>query len=306
MSGPVEIPPPGPDELLVVVGPTGSGKTDLAMSLAQAWDAEVVGADSVQLYRYFDIGSGKPSPHELGRVRHHLVDCCDPLEHCDAARFAELAELAIADIRQRRKIPIVCGGTYLWVRALLYGLAPSAPADEAIRRRHREIVEQQGRASLHAELAAVDPARAAELSPNDFVRVSRALEVYALTGCTQSVWHAQHGFRTRRHAARLVGVERPREELDRRIAERTQAWLDGGWVDEVNQLIGRGYGEARAMRSVGYRQVRDNVEGRLASDELCDAILRATRTLVRRQRTWLRDQDVTWLTAASPPSLVTP
>ncbi|AUX48968.1 tRNA delta(2)-isopentenylpyrophosphate transferase [Sorangium cellulosum] len=292
--------PPSQGELLVVVGPTASGKTELAIRLAERFGGEVVSADSVQIYRAFDLGSGKPTPAEQARARHHLVDVVDPLEPVDAQRFAELAEAAIADIRGRGRVPIICGGTFLWVKALVFGLSPAPPADAEVRARHRAIVEAEGRAALHARLAEVDPASAARLSPNDAVRVSRALEIYERSGRPQSAWHAEHGFRERRHAARLLAVHRERAELDRRIEARTVAWLEQGWVDEVRTLLARGYGDARAMGSVGYKQVREHLEGRLPAEELAAAIVRATRVFVRRQRTWLRDQAVAHV-ALEPP-----
>lgn len=286
----VEPPPPG--ELLVVVGPTASGKTELAIRLAERFGGEVVSADSVQIYRAFDLGSGKPTPAERARAPHHLVDVADPLQAIDAQRFAELAEAAVADIRGRGRVPIVCGGTFLWVKALVFGLSPAPAADAEVRARHRAIADAEGRAALHARLAEVDPESAARLAPNDLVRVSRALEVYERSGRTQSAWHAEHGFRERRHAARLLAVHRDRAELDRRIEARVAAWLEQGWVDEVRSLLARGYGDARAMGSVGYKQVREHLEGRLPAEELAPAIVRATRTFVRRQRTWLRDQAI--------------
>ena len=287
--------PPDGDELLVVVGPTASGKTELALRLCEELGGEVIGADSVQIYRHFDIGSGKPTAEELARAPHHLVGVVDPLEAIDAKVYADMADLALAEVRGRARVPIVCGGTFLWVKALVSGLAATPPADPEVRERHAALVAREGRPALHAALLAVDPDAAARLSPNDFVRVSRALEVYELTGRQQSSFHAEHGFRVPRHRARLLGVERPREELDERIRRRTEAWLAAGWIDEVKSLSDRGYAEARAMASVGYRQVRDHLRGELPRDELVDAIVRATRVFARRQRTWLRDQPVEWM-----------
>lgn len=282
--------------LLVVVGPTASGKSALALRIAEQSGGEIVSADSVQVYRRFDIGSGKPAAAERARVPHHLVDVAAPTDPMDAARWAELAEGAIADIRARGRVPVVCGGTFLWVRALLLGLVPAPPADEAVRARHRATAESSGRGALHAELARVDPAAAARLAPNDFVRVSRALEVYELTGKPLSAWHESHGFRERRHPARLVGVKWDPDALSARIAARARTMLDAGLVDEVRGLVRDGYGECRAMGSVGYRQVADALaRGDADPDAVLDEIVRATRIFARRQRTWLRDEDVIWL-----------
>jgi tRNA dimethylallyltransferase len=282
-------------ELLVVVGPTASGKTALAIDLCEALDGEIISADSVQIYRGFDAGSGKPAAEELARVPHHIVDVANPDDAFDAQRFVELAENAMLDIRARGRTPIVCGGTFLWVRALIHGLAPAPPADEAIRARHRAIAEAEGRLAIHTRLAAVDPVSAARLEPNDLVRTSRALEVYELSGKPLSEWHAEHGFREARHKAVLVGVDRPRDELDRRISDRVRGFFQRGWIDEVRDLSARGFGASRAMGSVGYRQVKEHLEGQIRGDDLHEAVVRVTRVFVRRQRTWLRDQPVLWV-----------
>ena len=283
--------------LLVVVGPTASGKTALALRLAEERNGEIVSADSVQVYRRFDIGSGKPSAEERARAVHHLLDVLAPNEPIDAAGWATLAASAIDDIRARGREPIVCGGTFLWVRALLFGLADAPRADPAIRERHRARAEAEGRLALHAELAQVDPESAARLAPNDLVRVSRALEVHELTGVPLSRWQAEHGFRSPRYAARLVGVRREREELDRRIEARVQAMLAAGWLDEVRALKAEGYGLSRAMGAVGYKQVSLALASGTPIDvpALALSIVRATRIFARRQRTWLRDEPVEWL-----------
>jgi tRNA dimethylallyltransferase len=286
-------------ELLVVVGPTASGKSDFALAVADKLGGEIVSADSVQVYRRFDIGTGKPSAEERARVPHHLIDVVDPLEPMDAARWASLAERAISAITERDKRPIVCGGTFLWVRALLYGLAAAPPADEAIRMRHQERAHSEGRAALHAELMKVDPEAANRLAPNDFVRVSRALEVYELSGVPLSRWQEDHGFREPRFRARLFGIAHPQETYERRIAERVERMLAAGFVAEVTALLAEGYESARAMSSVGYKQLAAAVRAGSPIDEreLAQAITRATRVFARRQRTWLRDQPVTWLSA---------
>jgi tRNA dimethylallyltransferase len=287
--------------LLVVVGPTASGKTELAILLAEALGGEVINADSVQVYRDFDIGSGKPSHEELARAPHHLLSVLDPMENIDAAGWAERAETVIAEIEGRGKRPIVCGGSFLWVRALLYGLAAAPKADEVVRATHKTIAFTEGREALHRRLAAVDPVIAARLAPQDFIRVSRALEVYEITGVPMSQWQAEHGFREAKRPYRLVGVAREREELHERIRLRAELMLKFGFVEEVKGLCARGYGEARAMASVGYREVksaveRSSVDGKpIDQDALLEAIAQKTRVFSRRQRTWLRDEPVTWI-----------
>jgi len=284
-----------PGDLLTVVGPTASGKTALAVALAEKLGGEIVSADSVQIYRGFDIGSGKPSAEELARAPHHLIGSVDPLEPMDAALWAERAARAIEDIRARGKTPIVCGGTFLWVKALLWGLVKAPAADPALRAEHKALAENEGRAALHARLREVDPVSAERLHPNDFVRVSRALEVRALTGRPMSAWQQEHGFARAAYEARLVALPCAPAELTARIQARVRAWLSSGWIEEVEGLSARGMGDARAMASVGYAQVRAMTAGLLARDALEIEIVRATRTFARRQRTWLNHADVTFL-----------
>jgi tRNA dimethylallyltransferase len=284
-----------PDEILAIVGPTASGKTALAVEIAARIDGEIVGADSVQVYRDFDAGSGKPSPLELARAPHHLVAAVDPSEPVDAAWWAGRAVCAIDDIRARGRTAIVCGGTFLWVKALLFGLAPAPGANRDVRARHRAIVEQEGRPALHARLRQVDADIATRLHPNDFVRVSRALEVHELTGKPMSVWQREHGFSVARLKARVIAPAWEPEELSRRIEARVHAWLANGWIEEVESLRTRGYGGARAMSSVGYAQIGAMLSGAIPRDELAGAIVRATRLFARRQRTWLNHASVTWI-----------
>lgn len=284
-----------PSRLLCVVGPTASGKTDLAIAIAERVGGEIVSADSVQIYRWFDIGSGKPTAAERERAPHRLIDVLDPLDAVDAASYAKMAEQAIADVRARGKIPILCGGTYFWVRALVLGLVDAPAGDPEIRTRHRAFVDQHGRAALHADLARVDPESAARLHPNDVVRVSRALEVLELSGRKMSDWQAEHGFRGRRIDHVMIAPAQTPEELTTRIGARVDAWLASGWIEEVRDLLARGYGGARAMGSVGYAEVRAHVEGTLPREALRDAIVQSTRIFARRQRTWLKHADVEWL-----------
>jgi tRNA dimethylallyltransferase len=288
------------DELLAVVGPTASGKTALAVELAERLDGEVVSADSVQIYRGFDVGSGKPSAEEMGRAPHHLVSVLGPMDHVDASSWAERASLTIDEIRARGRVPIVCGGTFLWVKALLFGLAEAPSASPEVRARHRAIAEADGRSAVHDRLRAVDRESAGRLHPNDLMRVSRALEVFELTGRPLSVWQREHAFAHVRHRARLMAIPCDGTALTERIRVRVHGWLATGWVEEVEGLLHAGYGEARAMGSVGYAQVRAMLAGALPREELETTIVRATRVFARRQRTWLNHADVVWLGDARP------
>ncbi len=287
------------EELLVVVGPTASGKSELALKLAERRGGEIISADSVQVYRHFDIGAAKPTAEEQARIPHHLIDIVEPNEAMDAARWASLADAKIAEIRARGRLPIVCGGTFLWVKSLIWGLSPMPAGDASVRERHREMVLKKGGAALHALLLEVDPVAAARLNANDVLRVSRALEVHELTGMPLSTWQEQHQFKTKRYTAELIGVARLRDQADARILARTLQMLERGWVEEVRGLLDSGFAECRAMNAVGYRQIKNALLSGGVTDtaSLATDIARATRIFARRQRTWLREQPVRWWTA---------
>lgn len=282
-------------KLVCIVGPTASGKTELAVRVAEEVGGEIVSADSIQVYRRFDIGSGKPTEEEKRRAPHHLIDVRDPLDPMDAARFVTMADEAIDAIRSKNKVPIVCGGTFLWVKALTSGLASAPPADVSIRQAHRALVSREGRNALYARLSAVDPKAAARLHPNDVVRVSRALEVFELTGETITSVQEKHAFRTRRYDAALFAVAIDPEELRTRIEKRTDAWLEAGWIDHVRALVADGFSGARAMSSVGFKEIFEALPAAVDRDALRTKIVQHTRIFARRQRTWLNHEPVTWV-----------
>lgn len=281
--------------LLCVIGPTASGKSDLALAIAERVGGEIVSSDSVQVYRYFDIGSGKPTLEEVARVPHHFIDALEPDETIDAAEWAKRAEVVIEDVRARGRVPIVCGGTFFWVRALVLGLVKAPAANAEIRARHRALVAELGATALHAELLRLDPVSAGRLHPNDVLRVSRALEVQELSGRPMSEWQAEHGFKERRFEATFLGLAHEPQELTERIAARVSRMIERGFIDETRDLLARGFGTSRAMGSVGYAEVRAHLEGVLPREELDAAIVRSTRVFARRQRTWLKNVDVSWL-----------
>ncbi|MBL8679505.1 MAG: tRNA (adenosine(37)-N6)-dimethylallyltransferase MiaA [Myxococcales bacterium] len=287
--------------IVLVVGPTASGKTALGIALARALDAEVVNVDSVQLYRRLDIGSAKPSREERAAVRHHLVDVVDPDARYDAATYASDADRAIADCAARGRRAIVVGGTGLYARALVRGLAKDLASDPATR---AALNERAGRgldelARMHEELSKVDPVYAAKIAKSDPIRIVRALEVFALTGTPMSEHHAKHAAEPPRYRARWLGIDSTRQALAPKIAARAEAMLAAGWVDEVRGIIAD-YGEGiRSLDSVGYADVRRFVlEGRSEAadrDALLEQIVRSTLGLVKRQRTWFRGEDgVEW------------
>lgn len=285
--------------VLVVAGTTASGKTGAAIELARRHGGELIGCDSVQVYRGFDLGSAKATPEELGDVAHHLVDVVDPDEEIDAARYAALADAAIAGVTARGKHPIVVGGTGLWQRALLRGLAPLPPPDVEIRARLEHDARAHGAPALHARLTAVDPRAAAAIHPNDELRIVRALEVFEQTGRPLGEIRAEHALGAPRYPYLHVALDLPRDELYARIDARIDAMLAAGWLDEARGLLARWGPDVRPFGSVGYRELRDHLTGGVPWDETVQHIRKATRTYTRRQRTWLASEpDVAWRTDA--------
>ncbi len=280
---------PALPRIVCIMGPTASGKTALALALAEALGAEIVGADSVQLYRHFDIGSGKPTPAELARAPHHLIGTFDPRTPCDAGAFAELADAALADIAGRGRPALVVGGTGLYVRALLHGLARVPPVSPAVRERVLAECARLGPAALHARLAEVDPALAARLAPSDAQRITRALEVHEQTGRPLSAFQAPHGFAPRRYDACILAPDWPRPDLQRRIEQRVLGMFADGFVAEVRGLLAAGYPrDLRPMQAVGYRQVVAHVLDGVPLAETVARVQQAQRQYAKRQLTWLR------------------
>jgi tRNA dimethylallyltransferase len=285
--------------LLVLTGPTASGKTAAAVRLAEHFGGELVGADSVQVYRGFDIGAGKPKASELHGIAHHLLDVRDASQPLDAAEFARLADAAIAEVRARGKLPVVVGGSGLWLRALLRGLVAAPAVDAELRARLEAEALQGGVARLHARLAQIDAQAAAQIHPNDRVRVVRALEVFEQTGQPLGALRGAHALGAPRYRALRVVLELPADELGRRIEQRTGAMIAEGFEAEVRRLLERYGREARPLGAVGYREMVAHVCDGVALDETVRAINRATRIYARRQRTWLRSEPgERWL--ASP------
>lgn len=276
--------------LIVIAGPTASGKTRLAVEVARLVDGEIINADSQQVYRHFDIGTAKPSAEELAAVPHHLVSCVEPTEEFSAARFQKLADWAIAGVHARGKRAIVVGGTGLYLRVLLHGVVDAPGRDEALRAELGALADREGNAALHARLAAVDPESAARLPVGDRVRIIRALEIYAATGQPASAHRAAHAFDAERYAYTLWVLDPEREALYAAINARTRAMFDAGLLEETKALVAKGYRDAAPMKAVGYAQALDCLEGRLTREEAIAKTAQATRHYAKRQWTWFRKE----------------
>ena len=283
---------------LCIAGPTASGKTAAALALAQRQDIEIISVDSALVFRGMDIGTAKPSPQEQAAVPHHLIDIRDPTQVYNAQAFVQDATALIADIRARGKAPVLVGGTMLYFKALFDGLDALPQADPAVRAALEQEAAERGWPALHAELARIDPLTAARLAPADSQRIQRALEVFRLSGRPLSAWHSDKGEGGLASGAwTLISLEpQDRAWLHARIAQRFEAMLAQGFVDEVRALRARGdlQADLPAMRCVGYRQVwqaldaGQNLDDPKVRSEVRDLGIFATRQLAKRQITWLR------------------
>lgn len=279
------------NRLIVLSGPTASGKTELAISLARRFPLEVVNADSVQVYRGMDIGTAKPPPAVRAEVPHHLVDVADPDEQYSAGRFVADAESAIRGIRERGCIPLVSGGTGMYIRALLRGLDP-LPSDPVVRERLAGRWEQDGGKALFGELLQADPVSAARIHPSDRMRVIRALEVAEMTGETASARKGSWSGGGGRYRVLYLVVAVDRGQLYRRIDQRVDAMVQAGLVEEVKGLLAKGYGRGlSSMGALGYRHVLDHLLDGVAMGEAVARMKRDTRRFAKRQLTWLSGES---------------
>jgi len=283
-----------------IVGPTGAGKTAIAIAVAERIGAEIVNADSRQLYRTMDLGTAKPSPEELRRVAHHLIDIRDPDQPLDVAAFAELAHAAITETSSRGRPALVVGGSGLYFRVLRAGIFAGPPADAAIRARLATVGEEAGLPALHQRLATIDPAAAARINPNDRIRIIRALEVFELTGEPISRLQARHHFGPQPYASLTVGVTRPRELLYAAIDRRFDTMVGAGLIDEVRRLLAAGYETAALARTTGYREIAAYLRGEIDLPTAVDRAKRESRRLAKRQLTWFRaEPEIAWIDAGA-------
>jgi tRNA dimethylallyltransferase len=283
-----------PHKVVAVLGPTCTGKSELALWLASRIGGEIVNADSMQVYKGFDIGSAKPSPAARAALAHHLVDVVGPDQEFNAALFQRMADAAIEEIASRNRIPITVGGTGLYLRVLFHGLFP-APTDQGLRdeikRRYHENATE-----VYEDLKGRDPRYALSISPRDGVRVVRALEISLASGFTMSEWQDRHGFREQRYDSYKIGLRGDRQELYGKIDERVERMLAAGWIDEVRGLVETGYDTSlKPFHSIGYREIALYLKGGIDYAAMVERIKTATRHYAKRQFTWFsKEKDIDW------------
>ena len=287
--------------LPVICGPTAVGKTALSLKLAEIFNGEIVSADSRQVYRLMNIGTAKATAAEQGQIHHHLIDIVWPDEEFHAARYIELADSAVKDIRRRGRNPFLVGGTGLYIKALTEGLLDAPGADHKLRKHLHDRAAKEGNAALHAELERVDPESATRLHPNDLIRIVRALEVYQQCGTPLSQLQESHGFRMEKYRTVKIGLDCDREVLYERIDRRSEQMFEQGLLEEAEHMQAAGYDpELKILRTIGYRQAFDVLLGRMTEDEAVEDLKRATRRYAKQQLTWFRkDKSIIWLESSA-------
>lgn len=282
--------------IVVICSPTATGKTHLAIELAESCGGQIVNADSLQVYRYLDIGTAKPAREERKRVAHHLIDVVDPNEEFNAAIYTEQARSVIEILARENKPVFVVGGTGLYIRALLQGIIATPPVDENIRNYYKDLRDRLGREYLFDLLRKRDPEAAARINPHDAVRVIRALEVLEQSGQSIIVLQQKHLFADCPYNACKIGLRVNRDELKKRISLRTEKMVEAGLVDEVRGLLDRGYDEKlKPLQSLGYKQVIEFIRGRCDWNRTLAMINRDTWHYSKRQQTWFSaDKAINW------------
>ena len=285
-------------KIIIICGPTGIGKTAAAIDVAQHFNGQIVGADSMQIYKYMDIGTAKPTAEEQARVVHHMVDIVEPDEGFDAAQYAERARAKIIELGEKQIRPFVVGGTGLYIKALLYGLFDAQVSDPEVRQRLKKEADAHGIEFLYERLSRLDPETAKRLHPNDTYRILRALEVADSTGQAISTHHQKHGFLEQPFQSLRIGLCLDRDVLYERINQRVDAMMSAGFLDEVKGLLAKGYGaDLKSMQSIGYRHMVDCLEDRLSWEECVRTIKRDHRRYAKRQLTWFgADSEIIWKT----------
>lgn len=288
--------------LLIVAGPTATGKTKIAIELALRLGAEIISADSMQIYKYMDIGTAKPSPEERERVPHHLIDVISPAEPFTVADYQWLFQTTYNGLKQKGVLPLLTGGTGLYIRAVTRGYDfPGPPVNQELRASLRQEAEEKGKEEMHRRLAAVDPESAGRIHPNDLKRVLRALEVYQTTGVPISTWQKRKG-KALPGDVIYIGLTRDREELYKRIELRVDLMIAQGLLEEVKSLLEKGFGpELQSMQGLGYKELVPVVKGQTTLEEAVKLLKKRTRNYAKRQMTWFRKEPVEkWFLLSGP------
>ena len=275
--------------LIILSGPTASGKSKTALALAKHLDTELISADSMQVYKHFDIGTAKPSQAERERVTHHLIDILEPEEEFTAFDFKEKALAQIREMRSRNKIPIMVGGTGLYLKTLLENRDCAISVSPEIRRQVQDEIQQKGTREMHAELTTIDPVYAGKIQPTDPARIGRALSVHRETGRTLSEFHAEEAPANYEFESYLFVLETERQHLYDQIDRRVDTMMDAGFKKEVESLLNKGYdSQLKPFQSIGYSQIVQHLKGDLTQDRAVYEIKRDTRHFAKRQRTWFK------------------
>ncbi len=283
-------------KILVLCGPTGVGKTALGISLAQKLKGEILMADSQAIWKKLDIGTAKPTPADQNLIPHHLIDCANWGESFDVAEYARMAEVKIAEVQARGHLPILSGGTGLYLKAVLYGLMEAPKRDVEFRKILENRAAAEGSSVLHTELTQIDPSRAQQIHPNDLIRLIRALEIYHFSKTPPTQLQNQHQFSNKRYATISPGLTRPREELHARIDQRVIEMIQTGWVEEVKMRMEEGYDFLNTKTLViGYSTLARHLKGEISLKDAISEIQQQTRRLAKRQLTWFRaDKSIRW------------
>jgi tRNA dimethylallyltransferase len=282
--------------LLVILGPTAIGKSSLAVEIAKRINGKILSADSLQVYRYLDIGTAKPSKEEQTQVDHHLIDIIDPDEEFNAGLFREYANSVIGKLTKDRTKLIVVGGTYLYVRVLLHGLIDGAASNKEIRNRFRALRSTFGVGYFYEKLKSLDPESALRIHSNDYVRIERALESYYTTGQKISNLQKKHGFRDNEYSYLKIGLYDERDAIKKRIEDRVDSMIKNGFVEEVQAIRSLGFiPTLKPLQSIGYRQINQYLDKNNSLKAAVELIKRDTKRLAKRQMTWLRrDKEINW------------
>jgi len=284
-------------DIIIICGPTGIGKTSAAIKIAEEFKGEVISADSMQIYKYMDIGTAKPTLKEQMAVKHHMIDIVEPNQHFDAAKFSDLSHGIISKLNKEGKLSVVAGGTGLYIKALVYGLFQSEKVFPGIKKRLQDEASIYGASFLHKRLKNIDPETAKKLHQNDTSRIIRAIEVFEGTGKRISEQQRKHGFAEKQFRVLSIGLNMERDKLYRRINRRVDQMIELGFIKEIKSLLAMGFAEnLQSMQSIGYRHLVNFLKKNSSWEETLETFKRDTRRYAKRQLTWFNaDPKIQWL-----------